>query len=126
MASSSAATAFCRCPSSITKRTWTDRDFCHSETSPGALIGRHLQALLEVAPSMMQTECEMAVEASIGLITACLRAEVQRADQGAGTTGEGDRLIRIKQHIEARLGDADLSGESILRQQGNAACSLAA
>lgn len=84
----------------------------------GALIGRHLQALLEVAPSMMQTECEMAVEASIGLITACLRAEVQRADQGAGTTGEGDRLIRIKQHIEARLGDADLSGESILRQLG--------
>lgn len=84
----------------------------------GALIGRHLQALLDVAPSMMQAECEMAVEASIGLITACLRAELQRAEQGTGSAGEADRLIRIKQHIEARLGDPDLSGESILRQFG--------
>lgn len=84
----------------------------------GALIGRHLQALVDVAPSMMQAECEMAVEASIGLITACLRAELQRADQGAGAGSEADRVIRIKQHIEARLGDPGLSGESILRELG--------
>lgn len=84
----------------------------------GALIGRHLQALLDVAPSMMQSECEMAVEASIGLITACLRAELHRADMGTASGGEGDRLIRVKQHIEARLGDPGLSGESVARQLG--------
>lgn len=84
----------------------------------GALIGRHLQALIDVAPSMMQSECDMAVEASIGLITACLRAELHRADLSAGTGDSGDRLIRVKQHIEARLGDATLSGESILGQLG--------
>ncbi len=84
----------------------------------GVLIGRHLQALVDLAPSMMQSECEMAVEASIGLITACLRAEVQRSELSNSPGEEGDRLIRIKQHIEARLGEATLSGESILRHFG--------
>lgn len=84
----------------------------------GVLIGRHLQALVDLAPSMMQSECEMAVEASIGLITACLRAELQRTDLANSLGEDGDRLIRIKQHIEARLGEATLSGESILRHFG--------
>lgn len=44
-----------------------------------ALIGRHLQALIELAPAMTLTDCEPVIEGSVGLIAACLRAESERS-----------------------------------------------
>ena len=81
-----------------------------------AVIGRHLQALAELAPRMTLSECEAIIEGSVDLITACLRGELDRRD--AGSEGSTDVLIRIKQHVEARLGDARLSGEVIAAHFG--------
>lgn len=88
----------------------------------GALIGRHLQVLAELAPSMTLSDCESVVDGSVDLIAACLRAELDRLD--AGPDENVDVLIRIKQHIEARLGDGELSGETIAAQFGLSRASL--
>lgn len=82
-----------------------------------ALIGRHLQALIELAPAMTLSDCEPVIEGSVGLIAACLRAELERS-ASKPHAGEMDLLIRIKHQIEGQLGDPDLSGASIARHFG--------
>lgn len=82
-----------------------------------ALIGRHLQALIELAPAMTLADCAPVIEGSVGLIAACLRAEMDRSDSRADA-GEADLLIRIKRQIEGHLGDPGLSGASVARHFG--------
>lgn len=83
-----------------------------SGSAMAGLIGRHLEALAEFAPRMTVQDCEIVVEGSIDLIAACLRAETERFDT-APRDADTDLAVRIRQHIDAQLGDARLSPERL-------------
>ena len=76
------------------------------------LIGRHLETLAEFAPRMRLSDCAAIIDGSIDLLVACLRAEMERRDP-AVAGGQVDIMIRIRQHIDARLSDPDLSIEHL-------------
>jgi AraC-like DNA-binding protein len=81
------------------------------------LLARHFAALFDCAPRMTFDECQAVVEGTIALIVACLSGELERRDAALG--GADDlSLLRIRQHIEARLGAADLSAESLAAHFG--------
>lgn len=87
------------------------------------LLARHLSALLEYAPRMTSDECQAAVEGTVALVSACLRGELERrdADRSVATNAS---LFRIRQHIEARLSDPDLSADTIALHFGLSRASL--
>lgn len=87
------------------------------------LMGRHLQALAEFAPRMRMSDCAAVVDGSIDLLAACLRAETERRDL-ASIGGQADAMIRIRQHIDARLSDPDLSIERLQDRFGLSRASL--
>jgi AraC-like DNA-binding protein len=81
------------------------------------LLARHFAALFDCAPRMTFDECQAVVEGTIALIVACLSGELERRDATLGGA-HNLSLIRIRQHIEARLGSADLSTESVAAHFG--------
>lgn len=81
------------------------------------LLARHFIALFDCAPHMTSDECQAVVEGTISLIVACLSGELERRDASQGAA-DNLSLIRIRQHIEARLGAADLSAESVAAHFG--------
>jgi AraC-like DNA-binding protein len=87
------------------------------------LLARHLSALLEYAPRMTLGECQAAVEGTVALISACLRGELERRDADRSVTANAS-LFRIRQHIEARLSDPDLSADTIAQHFGLSRASL--
>ncbi len=100
----------------------------HGLVLPGSgvlarLLAGHLTALFEFAPRMTLDECQSVVEGTIALMVACLRNELERrhADHSMAASTS---LIRIRQHIEARLGDDDLSANSIAVHFGLSRASL--
>ncbi len=81
------------------------------------LMGRHLAALFEYAPRMTLDECQSVVEGTVSFLVACLRGELQRRD--ADRTGAAEAsLFRVRQYIEARLADADLTANSVAAHFG--------
>ena len=87
------------------------------------LLARHLSALLEYAPRMTPDECLAAVQGTVALASACLKGEFERRDADRTVTAEAS-LFRIRQHIEARLSDPDLSTDAIALHFGLSRASL--
>lgn len=81
------------------------------------LLARHFVTLFDCAPRMTFDECAAVVEGTISLIVACLSGELERRDAARGDAGNLS-LIRIRQHIEARLEAADLSADSVAAHFG--------
>jgi len=89
----------------------------------GRLLAGHLTALFEFAPCMTFQECPSVVEGTISLLAACLRGELERGDSDRGVTANAS-LMRIRQHIEAKLGDEHLSAASLAVHFGLSRASL--
>jgi AraC-like DNA-binding protein len=87
------------------------------------LLARHLSALHEYAPRMTSDECQAAVEGTVALVAACLRGELERRDADRSVTADAS-LLRIRQHIEARLSDPGLSTDAIALHFGLSRASL--
>lgn len=89
----------------------------------GRLLAGHLTALFEFAPRMTFEECPAVVEGTISLLAACLRGEMERGDSDRGLAANAS-LMRIRQHIEAKLGDGQLSAASLAVHFGLSRASL--
>ena len=81
------------------------------------LLARHFVALFDCAPRMTFDECQAVIDGTISLIVSCLSGEMERRDVALGNV-DNLSLIRIRQHIEARLGDAGLTAESVAAHFG--------
>jgi AraC-like DNA-binding protein len=87
------------------------------------LVARHLTALFECAPGMTLNECQSVVEGTVSFIVACLRGELERRDADRGAMADAS-LFRVRQYIEARLADADLTANSVAAHFGLSRASL--
>lgn len=87
------------------------------------LLARHMAALFEAAPQMTLEQCQSVVEGTVSFIVACLKGELERRDADRSTTADAS-LFRIRQYIEARLADADLTANSVAAHFGMSRASL--
>ncbi|MCW2317993.1 AraC-like DNA-binding protein [Rhodoblastus acidophilus] len=115
-------------PRPMIDRRLPQPDALHGLVLPAAsaltqLLGRHFAALFDCAPRLTLDQCQAVADGAIALIVACLRGELERRDAVIG--GADDlSLLRIRQHIEARLDAADLSAESVAGHFGLSRASL--
>ena len=93
------------------------------ESALAGLLGRHFQTLFALAPRMTVEESHAVAEATVGLIVACMRGEVERRDLALGGTAAAS-LIRVRLYIEKNLTSADLSAESVANHFGMSRSSL--
>ncbi|WP_050401432.1 helix-turn-helix domain-containing protein [Bradyrhizobium embrapense] len=94
-----------------------------ASSAVGRLLAGHLTALFEFAPRMTFEEYPSVVEGTISLLSACLRGQLERGDADRGVTANAS-LMRIRQHIEAKLGDEQLSVASLAVHFGLSRASL--
>ncbi len=87
------------------------------ESALAGMLGRHFQTLFALAPRMTVEESYAVAEATVGLIVACLRGEVERRDLALGGAAAAS-LIRVRQYIETKLKSADLSAETVAEHFG--------
>jgi AraC-like DNA-binding protein len=87
------------------------------------LVAKHLAALFEHAAHLTLDQCQSVVEGTVSFIVACLRGELERRDADRSATADAS-LFRVRQYIEARLADAELSAGSVAAHFGLSRASL--
>lgn len=90
----------------------------HGEALQGALgtlLGEHLASLQRNLPQLTAAECPALVNATLDLLGACLAPSRDTLERARAPL-EGAQLARIRRHIEAHLGSAELSPESLCRE----------
>lgn len=83
----------------------------------GTLLRTHVRRLMEVTPHLGAHEAEALVAPTLGLVAACAGLNRERRDE-AERTAASISLARVRAHVDRRLGDPDLSPETICRDLG--------
>lgn len=86
------------------------------------LLAHHFRALYEFAPRMTHDDAKAVADGTLSLVAACLRGVVERREALSG--GSASLVMRIRQHIDARLAQPSLSAETVAAEFGLSRASL--
>ena len=114
-------------PRAILDRHCPDVERLHGTRigGPGCapLLADHMRSLFHHLPAMSQREADMAADATIALVTACLAPSAERLEQ-AGAIIDRTTLDRARRYIENRIGDPYLTPGAICAAVGTSRSNL--